>query len=110
MFFPTTAAGCLARCVLASDPTDMVFESDSDPLNDDNVAVFVGAYATTTTILVHGGSAADSVTVTYPAVATGNFDAGDDRVGECDLQRRLPDSGSVSREDSYGSQKLAARR
>ena len=34
--------------------------------------MFVGAYATTTTILVHGGSAADSVTLTYPAAITGN--------------------------------------
>ena len=47
-------------------------EADSDPLNEDNVAVFVGAYSTTNMVLVHGGSAADSVTVTYPAVATGN--------------------------------------
>ncbi len=55
-----------------ADPTNVVSESDSDPLNEDNVAVFVGAYATSTTILVPGGSAADSVTLTYPAASTGN--------------------------------------
>ena len=72
MFFPTTAARCFARRVLAADPITVVSESDSDPLTEDNVAPFVGAYATTTTILVPGGSAADTVTLTYPAAATGN--------------------------------------
>ena len=55
-----------------ADPNNVVSETDSDPLNEDNTVAFVGAYATSTTILLHGGLAANTVTLTYPATASGN--------------------------------------
>ncbi len=56
-----------------ADPINTIVEADSDPLNEDNTAPFVGAYATTTTtILAHGGTANDVVTLTYPNLSTGN--------------------------------------
>ena len=55
-----------------ADPSNAIIENDFDPLNEDNTVPFVGAYATTTTIHVHGGAAVDTVTLTYPATKTGN--------------------------------------
>lgn len=55
-----------------ADPTNTITEADSDPLNEDNTVAFVGAYSTTSTVLVHGGAAGDSITLTYPAASTGN--------------------------------------
>ena len=56
-----------------ADPSNAIIENDFDPVNEDNTVPFVGAYATTTTIHVHGGAAADTVTLTYPATKTGNI-------------------------------------
>ncbi len=65
---PTTDYFILA----VADPTNAIMESDANPLNEDNTVAFVGAYATTTTILVQGGAANDLVTVTYPSTTSGN--------------------------------------
>ena len=54
-----------------ADPTNAITEADSDPLNEDNTVPFVGAYATSTTIYLHGGAAADTVTLTYPTSSSG---------------------------------------
>ncbi|MCX7420292.1 MAG: GEVED domain-containing protein [Planctomycetia bacterium] len=69
---PTTDYFILA----VADPTNAITEADTDPLNEDNTVAFVGAYATTTTILVQGGAAADVVTVTYPSTTSGNVTIG----------------------------------
>lgn len=71
-----------------ADPANAIIENDFDPLNEDNSVPFVGAYATTTTIHIHGGAAADTVTLTYPATKTGNV--------------ALGLSGSISAMYSYG--------
>lgn len=55
-----------------ADPTNSITEADSDPLHEDNTVSFVGAYSTTTTILIHGGAANDTVTLTYPTTSSGN--------------------------------------
>ena len=55
-----------------ADPANAIAEIDTDPLNEDNTVPFVGAYATTTTILVQGGAANDVVTLTYPSTTSGN--------------------------------------
>ena len=59
-----------------TDPSNAIIENDFDPVNEDNTVPFVGAYATTTTIHIHGGAAADTVTLTYPATKTGNVALG----------------------------------
>lgn len=59
-----------------ADPTNAITEADANPLNEDNTVPFVGAYATTTTILVQGGTADDTVTVTYPSTTSGNVTIG----------------------------------
>lgn len=59
-----------------ADPTNTITEVDSDPLNEDNTVAFVGAYSTTSTVLVHGGAANDSVTLTYPTTSSGNVTIG----------------------------------
>ncbi len=59
-----------------ADPSNAIIENDFDPVNEDNTVPFVGAYATTSTIHVHGGAAADTVTLTYPATKTGNVTLG----------------------------------
>ncbi len=59
-----------------ADPANTIAESDNHPLNEDNTVPFVGAYATTTTIHLHGGSMADTVTLTYPATTSGNVTLG----------------------------------
>ncbi len=59
-----------------ADPTNTISESDSDPLNEDNTVAFAGAYATGTTIHLHGGSAADAVTLTYPSAISGTVSVG----------------------------------
>ncbi len=69
---PTTDYFILA----VADPTNAITESDADPLNEDNTVAFVGAYATTTTVLVQGGAANDAVTVTYPSTTSGNVTIG----------------------------------
>ncbi len=55
-----------------ADLNNVISETDSDPLNEDNTVSFVGAYAGSTTILLHGGSAADIVTLTYPSTISDN--------------------------------------
>ncbi len=55
-----------------ADPNNSVAETDADPLNEDNTAAFVGAYATSSTIYLHGGPSADTATLTYPATTSGN--------------------------------------
>ncbi len=59
-----------------ADPANAITENDVDPLNDNNTASFVGAYATTSTIYLHGSIAADMVTLTYPATKAGNVALG----------------------------------
>ncbi len=57
-----------------ADPTNAIIEADVQPLNEDNTGSLVGAYrptATATQIFVHGGAAADTITLTYPALASG---------------------------------------
>ena len=65
-------------CILAVvDPTNAITEADANPLNEDNPLGLVGAYrvsATAPQIFVHGGTAADTVTLTYPATSTGMID------------------------------------
>ena len=56
-----------------ADPTNAIVEDDSNSLNEDNTVVFAGAYTTNTVIQVHGGSAADTITLTYPATTSGNL-------------------------------------
>jgi Ca2+-binding RTX toxin-like protein len=55
-----------------ADPNNVIPETDSHPLNEDNTVSFVGAYAGAATILLHGGSAADIVTLTYPSTISDN--------------------------------------
>lgn len=57
-------------------PNNVVSETDSDPLNEDNTVAFVGAYATSTSIFLHGGLASDTVSLIYPATASGNVVVG----------------------------------
>lgn len=69
---PTTDYFILA----VADPTNAIAEADSDPLHEDNTVAFIGAYSTTTTILIHGGAANDTVTLTYPTTSSGNVTIG----------------------------------
>lgn len=69
---PTTDYFILA----VADPTNAITEADSDPLHEDNTVPFVGAYSTTTTILIHGGAANDTVTLTYPTTSSGSVTIG----------------------------------
>lgn len=56
-----------------ADPANAIAEFDSDPLNEDNTVAFVGAYSTTSTILIHGGPMNDGVTINYPASSSGQI-------------------------------------
>ena len=79
-----------------ADPANAIAESDADPLNEDNTAVFVGAYATSKTIALHGGSTADTITLTYPSLSSGNV--------------TLALNGSISATYSYAYNSTAAFR
>ena len=60
-----------------ADPTNAIAETDIDPLNEDNTAALVGAYVTSTGMIhLHGGAAADTVTLTYPAKKAGDVTLG----------------------------------
>ena len=59
-----------------ADPLNTITEADSDPLNEDNTVPFVGAYATSTTIYLHGSAVADTVTLTYPTSSSGTVTLG----------------------------------
>lgn len=59
--------------IAVADPANVIAEADSDSLNEDNTAVFVGAYATSTTVFYHGGADSDQATLTYPASSSGNM-------------------------------------
>jgi Ca2+-binding RTX toxin-like protein len=54
-----------------ADPDNTIAETDSTPLNEDNTVPFIGAYATSTTVYLHGGVPADTVTLTYPTTTSG---------------------------------------
>lgn len=59
-----------------ADPTNAILEDDADPISEDNVVTFVGAYSTGKTVHVHGGTVDDIVTLTYPTSKSGNFTLG----------------------------------
>ncbi len=54
-----------------ADPTNAITENDNTPLNEDNTVAFVGAYAASTTIFLHGGDESDTIMLTYPATTSG---------------------------------------
>ena len=59
-----------------ADPNNAVIEVDKNPLHEDNTVALVGAYATSSTIHLHGGPLADTVTLTYPSTTSGNVTLG----------------------------------
>src|SRR5439155_3757614 len=53
------------------DPANTIVESDSDPLNEDNTAVLVGAYKNSSDVVYfQGGQAADCLTLTYSSTSS----------------------------------------
>src|SRR5205807_3948633 len=54
-----------------ADPTDAIFETDTDPFNEDNTAVFAGAYHVAGgQVLAHDTTANDNITLTTGSTLT----------------------------------------